>query len=110
MTRIVMRPMDDRQTSGIVHHLAADLDRIAGSDGATRCDPDVIDDFDSSGAALNVERFVYRARARTEEEVRIRRNRSGEVDPCGRRSGVCGSQVHRRSHHARPRERLVAGA
>ena len=43
-----MRPVDDRQTARIVHHLAAHLDAIAGAHGAARRDADVVDDLEPS--------------------------------------------------------------
>ena len=97
---IVMRPVNDWQTTRIVNHFAPYLDAIACPNGATRRDPDVVDDFDSSRAALHLKGFVHGMRARSIEESRLRRDSCGKVYPGRRRSGIRGSEIHRRSHHA----------
>jgi hypothetical protein len=98
---IVVRPMNDRESSRVVNHLAGDFDGISGLNRATRCDADVIDDLEFAGAALHVERFVHAVRARAVEKVRRRCNRGGEIDPGRRGAGIGSSQIHRCSHHAR---------
>ena len=65
--RIVVRPMHDRRSSAIVHHLAADLDAVAGLRGTLRGDVNVVDDFHRSGGAAHVERFVHAVCAGTVE-------------------------------------------
>jgi hypothetical protein len=100
VARIVMRPVNDWQTTRIVNHFAAYLDAIAGANRAARRDPDVINDFDPSRAALHLKGFVHSMRARPIEESRRRRDRCGKVNPGRRRSGIRGSEIHRRSHHA----------
>lgn len=47
---IVMRPVDERRPAAIVHHLAADLDAIAGLHRTSRRDADVVHDLDTAGA------------------------------------------------------------
>jgi hypothetical protein len=100
VARIVMRPVNDWQPTRIVNHFAAYLDAIAGPNRATRRDPDVVDDFDPTRAALRFKGFVHGMRARPIEESRRRRDRCGEIYPGRRRSGIRGSKIHRRSHHA----------
>ena len=97
---VVMRPMNDRQPSRIVHHLAADLDRVARLDRAARRDGDIIDDFQRAGAARDVEGLVHAVRPRAVEEARRRGNGPREVNPRRRPARVGGSQIHRGCHHA----------
>ncbi len=101
--RVVMGPVDDRQTAGIVHELSADLDPVAGFDRTTRRDPDVVDDFDWSGRASHVERFVRAVRSRSIEEARRRGDGCGKIYPCRLAAGVRGGEIHRSLYHARER-------
>jgi len=101
---VVMRPVHDRQSPGVVNHLSGDLDRIAALHRTARRDGDVIDDFERPGAACDVERLVQRVRARTVEEARRRGNGPSEIDPRRRPTGVGGSQIHRTCLHANPPE------
>lgn len=91
---VVVSPMDDGQSPGIVHHLAAHLDAIAKPDGATRRNADVVDDLDSPGATLYVERFMHRVRARPIEEAGWRGDLRGKIYPSRCRAGVRSGQVH----------------
>lgn len=94
MRGIVVRPMNDGESAGVVYHLSADLDAIAGTNGTARRDADVVDDLEVTGAAANVEGFVHRVRPPSVEEARRRGDRCREVDPGRRRAGVGSSQVH----------------
>ena len=48
--RVVVRPVNDRRTTGIVNHFAADFDPIAGLRGTPRSDVDVVDYFTGPAA------------------------------------------------------------
>ena len=73
---IVMRPMHDRWAPWVVHHLAADLDAVAGAHRAPWRNRDVVDDLDRSGGAARVECLVHAVGARTVEVTRRRRDGS----------------------------------
>ena len=94
MSRIVVRPMYDRPSSGIVHHLTANLNAVAGRNRAARRDADVVHDLDAAGTALNVECFVHSVCPRSVEEARRRGDDRREIDPCRRRAGVRCRQIH----------------
>lgn len=96
MRRIVVRPMEDRQSAGIVHQFATDLDAVAGPDGTARRDVDVVHDFNRTSGARDVEGLMLGVRSRAVEEVRYRTDRTGNINP------------HRRHYHAREYGRLVA--
>jgi hypothetical protein len=100
VTRVVVRPVDDRWASGIVYHFAADLDAIAALDRTPRRDADVVDDFHPAGAALRVESFVHRVGSRVVEEAGRRYDRRLKIDPSRRRAGVRSCEVHRGFNHA----------
>ena len=105
---IVVRPMNDRQASRIVDHFAADLDLVAGPYRAARGDVDVVDHLEPSRAALRVERFVHRVRARAVEEAR-RRVTVAMKSTAPARPRRTLRQIHCRSHHARA-GRMTRGA
>lgn len=87
--------MQDGQSAGIVHQLAADLDAVAGADRTARRDVDVVHDFDRTRAAGDVESLMDGVRSRAVEEVRRGAHRAGNINP------------HRRYYHARGYGRQV---
>jgi len=91
---IVVRPVHDRRSPRVVHHLAANLDTVAETDGAARRDADVIDDLHSARGALYFERFMHGVRARSIKEARRRGYGSREIHPSRRRAGIRSGQVH----------------
>ena len=97
MARVVVRPVNDGQAPRIVDEFAAHLDAVAGLGGTTRRDADVVDHFESSGAALHVEGFVHGVRPRAKEEARHRRDGCRKIDPSWSVAGICRSQIHRPS-------------
>lgn len=101
---IVMRPVDERRPAAIVHHLAADLDAIAGLHRTSRRDADVVHDLDTAGAGLHVEGLVHRVRARSIEKAWRRAHGCRKIDPRRSTRTVGGSQIHRLSDHAQRRD------
>lgn len=101
---IVMRPVDDRRAAAVVHHLATDLDAIAGLHRAARRDADVVHDLDAACAGLYVEGLVRRVRARPVEKTWRRAHGCRKIDPCGSARSIGGSQIHRLSDHAQGRD------
>ncbi len=110
LRRVAVRPVHDRHPSGIVHEFAADLDPVAGTDGAAGRDAHVVHDLDRSGRGADVERFVLAVRAGAVEEARRGGDRTGEVNPGRGAAGVRGSEIHRTAHHAPASLRQEAAA
>ena len=97
MTRIVVRPVDDRRAARIVHDLAANLDTVADLYRTPWRERDVVDYLQRPSRRIDVECFVYAAGARAEEESRRRSNGGLEVDECRRRAGVRCEQINSES-------------
>jgi hypothetical protein len=78
---IVVRPVDDRRAlSGIVDHLTAYLDAIAGSDRHRRREIDIVDDLNWTTCGLRPELFVLGMGVRTHEKRRPARHRCHHVN------------------------------
>ena len=94
VTRIVVRPVNDRRPAGIVHNLAANLDPVADLNRTAWRERYVVDHLERTGRRLDVERFVRAPGARAEEESRRRSNRSMEVDERRRCAVIRCEQIH----------------
>lgn len=97
---VVMRPVNDGNAAGIVHHLAAHLYPVAGLHGNARSNPYVVNDFDGPGCGLRAKDFVHTFGACAEKETWVRGDACLERNFGRTRAGIGGLQVH--AYRSRP--------
>ncbi len=81
---VVMRPMHDGRSAGVVNHFAAHDDLVAGLNGNPWSNVHVVDNFQRTGGRADVEGFVLALRAAAEKVSRVRGHIRGKVTSAGR--------------------------